>query len=653
MIVLVEVRLYVQMSDPRVKISQGLLIWYDGIPCTVDHLHGDSLHVIRQTPQGGTECISFSEAYSSGRVSFEPPFSRLTNSPIDLIAENEQEEALRRLSFIRSLVDDDIPFGTKTFLIEDAAKTAGVSTKTISNWLKLYDQGGVSGLAPNWSDRGAPGKGRLEQVVEEIIQDQIKQYILLPNPPTISRLVMNIHAECDSKGITNVPSRPTIQNRVDQCRGIDVMAAQYGADSARADSQVSRESNDVAKYPLDIVQIDHTPMNVIAVDREFRQPMVRPWVTLAIDVNDKLPLGYYITLKKPSYISVIMCLYNCVFPKKELLERYELCDSDWPAYGLPKIIHTDNAKEFHTGALGVAAHQYFSEIMRRPKGFPSYGGHVERILGTMKERIQEVPGTTFSSIKERGRYSSEKYACLTLDEIGEYFLLALIEYNKTRHKELRKSPIQEWNLSLEKGDFVPSFPKDKQRFYLDLLPSEKRQIGKSGISMFGLSYSSSELQKIKRVESAKHAKSRGKRKVFGQKYTIKYDRRDISKIYFLNPVNDEYILLPTINRYIGRISLDEWYERLKILKIQYPDMALSERRKLAVRMENIVQKAAADTKAAKRARAKAESEQRGFEETKEMAPEVPSSTQVPAKVRETPTFDPSKIKLKTVIKLNE
>jgi putative transposase len=34
---------------------------------------------------------------------------------------------------------------------------------------------------------------------------------------------------------------------------------------------------------LDIVQIDHTKLDIIVVDREQRLPIGRPWITLAID----------------------------------------------------------------------------------------------------------------------------------------------------------------------------------------------------------------------------------------------------------------------------------------------------------------------------------------------------------------------------------
>jgi hypothetical protein len=40
-----------------------------------------------------------------------------------------------------------------------------------------------------------------------------------------------------------------------------------------------------ADFPLTVAQIDHTPMDVIVVDEEHRQPIQRPSLTVVIDVS--------------------------------------------------------------------------------------------------------------------------------------------------------------------------------------------------------------------------------------------------------------------------------------------------------------------------------------------------------------------------------
>ena len=99
-----------------------------------------------------------------------------------------------------------------------------------------------------------------------------------------------------------------------------------------------------ANRPLEVVQIDHTPADIILVDSFERQPIGRPWVTLAIDVATRMVTGYYASLEAPSRLSVALCLTQAVAPKAELLAEL-VCNVPWPAQGKPRSIHVDNGHD--------------------------------------------------------------------------------------------------------------------------------------------------------------------------------------------------------------------------------------------------------------------------------------------------------------------
>ena len=75
--------------------------------------------------------------------------------------------------------------------------------------------------------------------------------------------------------------------------------------------------------PLDIIQIDHTKVDVILVDDETRKPIGRPFITVAIDVYSRMILVLYI-LEAPSYFSVGQCLLNAILPKDDFIKNMEL-----------------------------------------------------------------------------------------------------------------------------------------------------------------------------------------------------------------------------------------------------------------------------------------------------------------------------------------
>ena len=48
------------------------------------------------------------------------------------------------------------------------------------------------------------------------------------------------------------------------------------------------------KEPLQLMQMDHTLVDVVVVDEVDREPIGRPWLTLAIDVATRAVPGFYL-----------------------------------------------------------------------------------------------------------------------------------------------------------------------------------------------------------------------------------------------------------------------------------------------------------------------------------------------------------------------
>jgi putative transposase len=84
-------------------------------------------------------------------------------------------------------------------------------------------------------------------------------------------------------------------------------------------------------------------------------------------------------------------------------------------------VHADNGADFKGEALRRGCEDYGIRIEFRPPGRAHFGGHIERPIGTLMQRVHTLPGTTYSNPLERGDYRSEKAACLTLKEL-EYWL---------------------------------------------------------------------------------------------------------------------------------------------------------------------------------------------------------------------------------------
>ena len=150
-----------------------------------------------------------------------------------------------------------------------------------------------------------------------------------------------VRAQCLPLGL-KPPAYHTLQARVQQCDARVVLQARAGAAAARQRYDRVKPSSLQPSWPLEVVQIDHTPIDVLVVDEWERQPLGRPWLTLAIDVASRFVTGFQVSLDRPSSLTVALALTQAVLPKEGWLSDRQL-ELSWPAAGLPEALHLDNA----------------------------------------------------------------------------------------------------------------------------------------------------------------------------------------------------------------------------------------------------------------------------------------------------------------------
>ena len=69
-------------------------------------------------------------------------------------------------------------------------------------------------------------------------------------------------------------------------------------------------------------------------------------------------------------------------------------EASWPVAGLPETLHADNGSDFRSRAFVRACRDAGIKIIWRIPGEPHYGGHIERLIGTMMGAVHLLPGTT-------------------------------------------------------------------------------------------------------------------------------------------------------------------------------------------------------------------------------------------------------------------
>lgn len=409
-------------------------------------------------------------------------------------------------------------------------------------------------------------------------------------------MVEEVHRCCKVSGI-DPPSESTMRRRIDSlsCKLVE---------DSRSARHLSKQYGSVqgyfpeTDYPHETWQIDHTPVDLVIVDEVFRKPIGRPYLTLAIDIHSRCIPGFCLALESPSAVSVGLCLTHSVFDKEEWLAKRNI-KAQWPIWGKPHYIHVDNAREFHGDALKRGCEAHGIKILYRPPGQPHYGGIVERVIGTVMQLIHDLPGTTFSNIKEKGGYPSEKKAVLTLSELEYWLTIAITDYYHQKvHSSIKLPPIEQYRDAIlgneqKAGVGYPARIYNKQAFLIDFLPIEWRTLQRHGFMLDHISYNSPVLSPFI-----------ADRKKY-QRFLIRRDPRDLSRIYVLEPNSNRY--LEVSYRHLSRPTITLWEHRRAIAWLN--EKGLYRMNETLIfqaieKMRNIVKTASRKTKSARRQQAK-------------------------------------------------
>jgi putative transposase len=497
-------------------------------------------------------------------------------------------EARRRAAVIAPLAARD---AVPAVAAREAGRALGLSERTIYALLRRWHQSGglVAALAPRPSP-GGRGKGRLTARMEQLVAETIRDEYLSKQKKRAEAVVRAVRDRCRAAGL-KTPAANTVRARVHRVRADVAARAREGVGSAAARRLAPAAGRTPpSPRPMAVLQIDHTPVDLVLVDETWRKPAGRPWLTVAIDTYSRCVAGLYLSYEAPSATVAGLCLAHAVQDKASYLRGLGV-EADWPCQGLPGALFVDNGPEFHSDAFARGCQQHGIRLEHRPKGAPHWGGIVERLVGTAMVMVHELPGTTFSDPVERGEYDSDKAACLTLAELERWLVLAVTgSYHNAMHGGLGAPPLARWrNGVAEHGE--PPAVADPQAFVVDFLPVLRRRVTREGIVADHIAYYADALRPLI-----------AERDRLGP-VLVRRDPRDLSRVWVLDPdpAGRVYIEIPCSRQGRPAISLHE--HRLAVTHLRAQGRAQVDEEAIfrAVQQQReVVREAAHETRSARR-----------------------------------------------------
>ncbi|WP_088893312.1 Mu transposase C-terminal domain-containing protein [Leptolyngbya ohadii] len=297
-----------------------------------------------------------------------------------------------------------------------------------------------------------------------------------------------------------------------------------------------------ADFSNQIVQCDHTKLDIRIVDKDGNLLNWRPWLTTVVDTFSSCLIGYHLCHKQPGAHEVALTLRHAILPKRYPPE-YEL-EKPWNIYGPPlQYFFTDRGKDLSKSKLIKTIGKrlgFQCELRDRP----IQGGIVERLFKTINtELLAELPG--YISQEEDGAERAEKEACLTIEDIDK--LLARYfcdDYNHGPYpKDPRDTRFERWFRGM--GNKLPE-PLNERELDICLMKEEQRVVQAHGSVYFEtLTYRCEELRSLQ-----------------GEYVSLRYDPDHILTLYVYSLATGEkegeFIgYAHAINMDIQDLSLDE------------------------------------------------------------------------------------------------
>lgn len=587
----------------------------------------------------------------------------------EMLSEKARVQMEKAWGAIRKLVESEPaifdPYLRKQ-LIQDASSCSGISTKTITRYLKsFWVKGKVKyALAPLYANRGGKGKAKssgqvkrgrprkysqgeginVDEEVERFFRVALKKYYYTSKKAPLRFAYQKMLQEFYSKEhkVNNGVRMPIIQdtNKLPSYAQFKYFFHKENSIKREVSTRFSSKKYELLYRPVlgsataeafgpgSRFLLDGTSFDIYLVSRLNRSWIIgRPCLYYVQDVFSRMVTGIYVGLET-SWLSAAMAIANCCEDKVEFCKQYgiSIYPEEWSSRHLPETILGDRGELFSKEAESL-----ISNLHVKIENTSSYRGDlksiVERHFRTTNDTVKMMlPGVINPDFRQRGP-SSQDYrldAKLDLYQFTQIIIRCVLHHNNHYlpnyprgemmiNDDIESIPtkIWQWGVKYRSGKLreVP-----KEVVLLNVLPTGECLVTYQGLKFKGLFYSSHMAIKERWIEKAR---------LGSWKIPVSYDPRNLGTIYLRGIGERGYepcFLLSQYNQFNGRteeeIEYLQEFERMQ--KAQHTEKELQPQIDLITHIEAIVQEAVKQTKEQQIPNSKAEKvrgirEHRSFE----------------------------------------
>ena len=401
------------------------------------------------------------------------------------------------------------------------------SASTVMNWARRYQLAECNPLALVDFNKTRTRTRRLPEEVEALVRRVLKRDYF-----TRSRNSLRHAHHCVQRELKHAVRNGEIHTEqgqvsyrtvVRRVQGVDAyqrIASREGEARARMVCRTAM-GGDPVQYPMQRVEVDHTPLNWVAICDRTGLPLGRPLLTLCIDSYSGYVSGLYLSFYGPGVTSVAGALRNAMAIKSDLLQDMNL-RHPWLAHGMPDELTLDNGLEFHARAFMGMCWELGVDITYCRVRTPWLKPHVERFFATLNH-LTLAPGRIHKRIANVMNVDPYKDAAIRFSDLVRGLVEFVVDvYPFQIHERKLARPFDLFSEGLERCP-PAVFPGDADRLKLVAGMSKTLTVAQGGVELLGLPYGGPELLAW--------------RKRYGRSFKAmcKWDPDDMSQIYVQDP----------------------------------------------------------------------------------------------------------------------
>ncbi|WP_296434623.1 MULTISPECIES: hypothetical protein [unclassified Rhizobium] len=294
---------------------------------------------------------------------------------------------------------------------------------------------------------------------------------------------------------------------------------------------------------LEVVDIDHTTLDVVVFDDEHPIAFGRPDLLTFRERKSGIVIGYSMSFNAPSFATFLDGLKHAIFEKDPDLMN----GVAYPWFGKPIALGADNAKHLAGLNIKAAAREFgFATVAYRPaRGWEK--GATEHLYGILGMKlIHRMPGSTEMGPDERKKYDEERQKAMPVLTLGEmkgfldYYFAYIHHYKPTEGLNelatLKGIPAEIWEEGIADAPEPPLIDPD---IFVRLAGEETTGvISSKGFRWDYLHYDCPEFSIFTTQPSHK-----------GRQYEARRDPNDLGSIQVKNPYSakEQWIRVPVVD----------------------------------------------------------------------------------------------------------